>query len=171
MNTKITLNQIKAEVDKLASQIGASGYILPTYGHSEDGARPHIDVDSRGYHYVVVERGEEFQRITTNDLDTLLYNIFEHVTFDLACKYELERRVVGQDFRRLMFQRQVELLSMLSPRWGETESQEHEKILQQNPYDDNASLRAALTKTLREQGLLSDDAWRRACGQYPLPKT
>jgi len=50
----LTLDAIKSEVDRLAAKIGASGYILPTYGRSEDLARPHIEVDSRGYHYVVV---------------------------------------------------------------------------------------------------------------------
>ena len=134
----ISLPEIKVEVDRLAARIGASGYVLPTYGYTEDGARPHVEVDVRGYHYVIVERGRELKRITTDDLDELFYNIFEGVTFSLAGDYEVNHRIEGQDSRRLLFQRQVELLSALSPQWGERESRRHERILHEYPYCDRA---------------------------------
>ena len=99
MDKEYSLNEIKSEIDRLAAQIGAPDDLLPTYGYSEDGARPHIEIDSHGYHYVVVERGEEINRVTTNSLD--------------------------------------ELLSVLSPKWAEIESKDHERILQQHPYHDS----------------------------------
>ena len=136
----MTLSEIKAEVDRLAAQIGASGYILPTYGSSDDGARPHIEVDSRGYHYVVVERGEELKRLTTSDLDELLFNVFEGITFSLACNYEVAHRIKKQDSRRILFQRQVELLSALFPYWGEREARIHVQILRTHPFNDNVSI-------------------------------
>src|SRR5687768_8863935 len=115
-----SLAEIKSEVDCRAVLIGAAGHhSLPTYGHTEDGARPHIEVNSRGYHIVVVERGQEESRVTTHDLDELLYRIFQNVTSDLAFAYELAHRVETQDCRRVAFQRQVELLSQLSHSWGE----------------------------------------------------
>src|SRR4051812_35633639 len=118
-----SLAQIKSEVDHRAALIGAAGnHALPTYGHTEDGARPHIEVDSRGYHFVVVERGQEQSRFSTHDLDELLYRIFQSVTSDLAYSYELAHRVETQDCRRLAFKRQVELLAQLSPSWGEREA-------------------------------------------------
>lgn len=169
MSQKYSLNEIKSEVNRLAAQINAPADLLPTYGHSDDGARPHIEVDSHGYHYVVIERGEELSRITTADLDELLYSIFKDVTFGLACKYELKHRVENQDVRRIMFQRQVELLSMLSLKWGEMKAREHERILEQHPYDDQANIRADLAKTLRGQGLSPESAWKMACEKYPLP--
>ena len=129
MDRTYSLIEIKSEVDRLAAQIGALDHLLPTYGYSVDGARPHIEIDSGGYHFVVVERGQEISRVTTNELDQLLYHVFEAVTFSLACQYELENRVKHQDFRRLMFRRQIELLSMLSPEWGEIEARDHERIL------------------------------------------
>jgi len=49
-----SLAEIKSEVDRRAALIGATGHhSLPTYGDTEDGARPHIEVDSRGYHFVL----------------------------------------------------------------------------------------------------------------------
>jgi len=156
-----TLPQIEAEVDRRAALIGASGHdSLPTYGPTQDFACPHIEVDSRGYHFVVVERGQEQSRFTTRDLDELLYKIFQCVTLSLACAYELANRIESQDFRRLLFQQQVELLSQLSPHWGEREADEHQRILREHPFDDQSAIRARLSAQV---------GWQRACEQYPLP--
>lgn len=133
----LTLEAIKSEVESLAAKIGASGYVLPTYGRSEDFARPHIEIDSRGYHFVVVERGQELKRITTTDLDQLLRHVFDCVTFELACRYELAHRVEGQDCRRLIWQHQKELLQTLSTRWAALLAQQIEEILRKHPYNDH----------------------------------
>ena len=156
-----TLTEIKSEVDRKAALIGAAGHhSLPTYGHTEDGARPHIESDSRDYHFVVVERGQEQSRLTTDDLDKLLYRIFQSVTSNLSFAYELAHRVETQDCLRLAFQRQVELLSQLSPTWGKREAAEHQRILRQHPFDDQSAVRARLSAQV---------GWKRACEQYPLP--
>jgi hypothetical protein len=167
----MSLDQIKAQVDLLAARVGASEYILPTYGRTEDGARPHIEVDRQAYHYVIVERGQELERVTTNELEELLYTIFKGVTFSLAIRYELKHRIEGQDCRRIVFQRQVELLSALSAEWGERESRRHKEILQRHPYDDAASIRADLTEEYRRQGWSPEEAQRKAFERYPLPGT
>jgi hypothetical protein len=156
-----TLPQIKAEVDRRAAVIGASGHnSLPTYGQTRDFARPHIEVDSRGYHFVVMERGQEQSRFTTGDLDELLYRIFQSVTFSLACSYELAHRIESQDSRRLLFARQVELLSQLSPHWGERGADEHQRILREHPFDNQSAMRVRLSAQV---------GWQKACEQYPLP--
>src|SRR5258708_34276100 len=64
---------VAREVDLLASQIGAPSSQLPTYGRSEDMARPHVEVAGPFLSWVVVERGNEIDRKTTRDLDELLY--------------------------------------------------------------------------------------------------
>ena len=156
-----SLAEIKSEADRRAALIGAAGHhALPTYGHTEDAARPHIEVDSRGYHFVVIERGQEQSRLTTGDLDDLLYCIFQSVTSDLAFSYELAHRVETQDCRRLAFKRQVELLAQLSPSWGERRSDEHQRVLREHPFDDQSAIRARLSAQV---------GWQRACEQYPLP--
>ncbi len=164
------LAEIKTEVERLTAIIGAAGNSsLPTYGHTEDFARPHIEVDSRGYHFVVVERGEELDRFTTYNLDDLCYRIFRNVTFNLAINYELTHRVGMQDFRRISFQRQVALLSQLSAWWAEREKEDHQRILREHPFDDYSGIRAAFTKELRDAGNSPQTAWQVACERYPLP--
>jgi len=156
----LTIIEIKSEVGRLANKLGVSGNDLPTFGCTEDGARPHIEVDARGYHYVVVERGEELKRVSTSDLNELLETIFLSVTFDLSVRYELAHRVEEQDCRRIIFQHQIELLSKLSPVWAERESQRHDEILREHPLDDFSSARVTLSQ---------DVGWSKACERHPLP--
>ena len=167
---KSTLSEIKASVDQLAERIGAPQDTLPTYGYSEQTARPHIEVDPRGYHFVIVERGEELERLTTSDLDALLYKIFATVTFEISGKYERAHRMENHDPRKILFKMQVDLLTRLSRQWGERESQAHKQILKQHPFDDYASARATLSKDLREHSHSTEAAWIMACAKYPLPK-
>jgi hypothetical protein len=167
---KLNLAEIKELVDQLAEKIGASQNILPTYGYSEQSGRPQIEVDSRGYQFVVAERGNEFERFITDNIDDLLYKIFAGVTFWLSCQYELARRIEEQDCRRIIFHHQLELLSMLSPEWGERESQEHEQILKKHPFYDFASIRATHYGNLIKQGYSSEAADKIVYEKYPLPK-
>jgi hypothetical protein len=166
----LTLSEIKPMVDQLAERIGAPQNSLPTYGYSTQTGCPHIEVDSRGYHYVVAERGNEFMRHTTLDLDELLYDIFQSVTFGIACTYELDHRINDRDSRRIYFERQEQLLSQLNSSWGERRRFEHGQILRQHPFDDFSSIRATYSVELREQGHPSEAAWRMACEKYPLPE-
>jgi hypothetical protein len=164
-----SLTDIQREVEKRAAIIGATGRILPTYGKTDDWARPHIEVDSRGFHYVVVERGQEVERFTTDNLDELLYRVFKNVAWALASVYELNHRIDGQDCRRQLLGKQIELLGQLSPAWAELQSEEHALILQEHPFDDFSLTRALYTKALRDKGQSADAAWRAACEKYPLP--
>jgi len=166
----LKLSQLKYKVDRLAKEVGASRDMLPTFGHSQQSGRPNLEVDSRGYHYVIAERGHEFERHTTMDLDELLYMIFAHVTFSLSIKYELAHRVEAQDGRRIMFPHQIELLSRLSSKWAEQASLEHERRLKQHPFDDYASIRATLAGSLSEKGYSEEEISKMIYRKYPLPE-
>jgi uncharacterized protein (TIGR02996 family) len=148
-----TLAEVGKEVRRRAVVIRASSVLLPAFGRSEGCARPHIEVDSTAYHLVVVERGREQSRHTTSDFDDLLYQVFHGVTFGLARDYELAHRVERQDCRRILFRRQVELLTQLADSWGHRCAAEQQVILRDHPFDDFAGERAALTGQLQESGL------------------
>jgi len=165
------LADIEQRVRALANRIGASEGELPTFGRSEDGARPHIEIDSRGFHYVVVERGQEQRRVTTRDEDELLWLVFQSVTFSLAGCFELRNRASRRDWRRIMFSRQVELLAQLSPTWAAREVNNHLDILRKYPFDDLSGERVELSFALRRGGHTSaNEAWRLACEKFPLPQ-
>ena len=133
----VTIDSIKRAVDKLSKKIGASAYLLPTYGTSEQTGRPHIEVHGDDYHFVVVERGAEIERRITHDVYDLLYWIFASIAFSLATDYEVKHRVLGKDFRRLLFCKQEEILGILDEDWKRRLQEENRQVLQAHPFDDN----------------------------------
>ena len=165
----LKLFEIEIRVNELAQKIGASQNILPTYGYSEQTARPHVEVSPWAYYYVVAQSGQEVSRFATLQVDELLYKIFVEVTFELAVAYAEKNRIENQDIRRVAFQHQVELLTLLSPQWGERGSQEQAQTLKQAPFDDDGSLRAAFWKNLRDQGYSVAQANKMAHEKYPYP--
>lgn len=147
-----TLSEIQVEVERLAAQIDASRGALPTYGTSADFGRPHIEVSSGEYHYVVVERGQELSRVTTANFDELLFLIFRDVSFHLAVEFELQHRIELQDCRRIIFDHQIQLFSKLSSAWAVRQTDEHRKILQAYPFDDLAGYYASSIASFTRAG-------------------
>lgn len=164
----ITLDDIKKKVEELAFKINAPSDLLPTYGYSKDFAYPHIEIDNVGFlHYVIVERGQELERKTTDKLEDLLYWIFTSVTFSMASDFELKNRIEDKDCRRIMFEKQEELLGQLNTNWRLKENNEHQNILKRHPFDDLAGLRATYCGQLRKQGLAETEIDKLAYAKYP----
>jgi hypothetical protein len=128
--------EIENEVRDRASRIGVPDSLLPTFGFSRDMGYPHVEVDSRYYYYVVVERGVELERRSTINHEELLYWIFREVTFTMAMKFEMENRVDTQDFRRILFKKHVELMSKVDDEFGNKLQDEINGILTQAPFSD-----------------------------------
>jgi hypothetical protein len=100
------LASLDAEVGKRAALIGAPARLLPTY---------------------VRENGSEHARRKTTSLDEILYWIFADVTFSLAVTWEVAHRVKGEDVRRGIFTKQLELLEQLDPVWASRSRLENAK--------------------------------------------
>jgi len=135
-----SLAEIERIVTEMSQIINAHERSLPTYGYSADYARPHIEINTdgsyEGYNYIVVERGEEISRLNTKSLHEFLYTIFNDITLDLAVEFGKNNRVIGQDFRRLMWAHQLELLNKLNPLFTEKLQREIDEILDKHPYLD-----------------------------------
>lgn len=133
----MTLKEIKSAVDERALTLGVTEFGLPTYGYSEGWtARPYVDIDNSRFQYVVIERGNELKRITTGEVDDLLYYVFSDVTLVLASEYELSHRAEGEDSRRLLFEQQLGLLARLSTKWADRQKHEIEIVVGEYPYAD-----------------------------------
>jgi len=132
---KPTLSQIKDLVDHLAEKIDAPKELLPTYGYPIDKGNTDIEIDENGQiYYFPNERDRD--RYLLRDIDDLLYYVFNGVTQMMATKYELSRRVAGQDTRRIWFVEQERLLAVLDENWKLRKIKEHEQILKNHPFDD-----------------------------------
>ncbi|HOU85756.1 MAG TPA: Imm63 family immunity protein [Spirochaetota bacterium] len=166
----LNLKEIADEVNNLARKIKAPKNTLPTYGHTIDGAHPHIEVDQYGYHYFVIERGQELKRKTTQNIHELLYWIFESISFSMAIEFELVNRIDDQDSRRIGFKKQEELLGILNLDWEEKQKNDHLNILKDYPFDDFAGLRATLSGELRKKGLSENEINKLVYEKYPKIK-
>jgi Immunity protein 63 len=133
---KPTLEAVETVVWNFAKKINSPSYSLPTYGRLEQSGRPHIEIIGQIYYYVVAERGMENNRKKTTEIEELLHWIFKGVTFSMACDYEVAHRIEGQDFRRLLFQKQIEFLNILDSGWATQMKKEKEQILEKHPFVD-----------------------------------
>ena len=99
-------------------------------------ATPFIELRNGQFHFVISERGQEIKRVAGSP-DEVLALLFEGITFELAGQFELRHRVKGQDSRRLLFSKQIELLKLLSPQWAESRAEQQLKILRTYPFNDS----------------------------------
>jgi hypothetical protein len=88
------------------------------------------------WHYVSMERGEERIHCQSGDLNKVLYYVFKPITASLAEKYTVKNRVKGMDFRRLFFEKQLELLGTINKEYQKVREEEIETILKKAPYQD-----------------------------------
>ena len=129
----LDVSTIQSRAKALAAQLGKQDFMIRS-SSTHDGS-PHIEVDD-AYSFVVCERGAEMERRTTRNLDELLFWILENLTSNVAWNFELKHRRDGEDSRRQAFAKQVELLSLLSPEWGERQKAKQEEILTRHPFRD-----------------------------------
>lgn len=90
----------------------------------------------RGYHYGDVEIRGEVSTETFDNLFDLTYEIFKYQTQMMAISYRSKIDIKGQDFRRITFPKQIELLHILGEEYAQKLEKELEEILRQVPYDD-----------------------------------
>lgn len=88
------------------------------------------------YHVVFTEKG----KIRTHkELDTeeeTLWNVLDVILFDIAMEYAIRNQVQGQDFRRILFTKEIELYSQFGDNYKTRKIKEINEILQKNPYYD-----------------------------------
>ena len=146
-NNAVTLKRIERRVRELATLIQAPDAALPTFGTSEDGARPHVEVVGELPYYVVVERGKELVREGFVNENVLLERVFGAVTFGMAVTFEVQNRRANEDFRRVLFAKQLELLAALDSKWSERERTRLLEILRINPFSDGLEPRDTIEPT------------------------
>ncbi len=133
------IDTIRARVDALRCSIDAPPDLV-TFRVSRHDGTPHIQVDRLAPHpyaFVVCERGSELERQSTSDLDTLLYWVFDTITFTMASDFELAHRISGEDSRRQLFAKQLALLGALSPDWSARRADHFDATLKRHPFRDD----------------------------------
>lgn len=162
-------NDCVATMIRYATIIGMDKKYLPVLESTGEGAYLDIDLSGRLY-YVIKERGQEVKNESGRDMDEILFQVFKDATAAMASDYERQNRIAGEDTRRQMFAKQIELVQALNKKWGDRVEADIKNTLWHYPYDDNAGIRADYIQTLMKAGMSGADARKEAQQKYPLSK-
>jgi hypothetical protein len=122
-------------VSKNVSNIETNNLVTFTKTPKGD-ATPNIEYNNGKFCYVISERGEELERIESENPYYIMYILFQYITFLIASDYELKHRIISQDSRRLLFKYQVDLLRNISEEWAKERLLAISAILEKHPYVD-----------------------------------
>ena len=84
-----------------------------------------------------MERGQILSENRAKDIDELLYWIMKDILWQEASDFELKNRRPNQDFRRLFFAKQLELMGKINSLWELKRRNEIINILSVAPYNDD----------------------------------
>ena len=95
--------------------------------------------DEIGYHFVFTERGKISLHKITDDLFEISYWIYADQTFKMSLKYATKHKKNNQDFRRILFEKKLEMLGLVGNNYRKRGEIEVDEILKIAPYNDNLS--------------------------------
>lgn len=131
------LKDLQNKYDRLAQRIKPCAAEYSFLTERQDNGSPHVEFVDGAFHYVVTERGSEFERKATANIDEISYWLVYDLTFWMAVEYELKHRVPNQDFRRVMFAHQIEIMKKADLQFAERLKLEIADTLLENPYLDS----------------------------------
>lgn len=103
----------------------------------DDGSE-HLEIVGDEFHLVATERGLELSRRKTRDRHELFYWMIADLAFWRGCEYEQQNRIDRLDPRRMIFQKQLEILEKVDAVWAARKRKEISEILSKNPFVDRS---------------------------------
>lgn len=131
---QMTLASIRDRYDTIADRLSAPARHRHFFTTPQHDGSCHVELVGSEFHYVVTERGTEYERWTTSDADELLFWLVSDLTREMAMEWELKNRIEGEDFRRQFFSKHVELMAQVNEAWGRRTRLNYEKILEEYPF-------------------------------------
>ncbi len=115
------IDDVKSRILEIARNIGAPEHLLPLVGQDTlEGW--YIDIEGKHaitYRLIIKERGKIVDFTIAPTLDDLMYAVFKSVTHDMSSMWAAKNRKEGEDHRRTMFAKQLELLDSISHAYAE----------------------------------------------------
>jgi len=136
----LTLEEVKSKIYELGNIIGMTqdSALYPMFATTKnvswDGA--YICVEDSIYYYIEMDRGRVVRSFESRKLEDILFYLFYDITFDLAIEYEIKQRKQGEDFRRILFAKQLELLLKINKVYYTKGKQKIDDILKTAPFRD-----------------------------------
>src|SRR5258707_252458 len=132
----MTLRSINDRYHVIAQQLAAPAKFVRFATTAQHDGSAHIEFIGGEFHYVVTERGSEHERRKTSDAEELLFWLVSDLTWEMAVEWEVRHRIQGEDFRRQLFRKDIQLMSSVSEDWARRKKEKYKKILREYPFDD-----------------------------------
>jgi len=116
-----TLEEVKYIVFNLGDKIDVSSdsKLYPMFSTSTHVFSEGFSIRGSKIHYITMDRGQIRKHIESEELGIILYEIFKNITSSLARQFELEHRSKTNDSRRVWWEKQLELLNEINPKFSE----------------------------------------------------
>ncbi|MBC8536433.1 Imm63 family immunity protein [Feifania hominis] len=113
-------------MERFKFSVGTDNSPEGIYIYSQDGA----------YHWIFTERGKVRDHKILNSEEDVLWYVLDEILFDIALDFAEKNMIKGEDFRRQLFKKEIELYSKFGDFFKKRKIAEIEKILKSDPYRD-----------------------------------
>lgn len=110
MNTKKFERKIKVQINKIFPELDLK-QINFSEGTDNSPEGTYVFFKDDKFHVISTEKGKIRAHEKYNTIDDVLWEVLEIVLFDMAMGYALKNREQGKDFRRYLFNKEIELFA------------------------------------------------------------
>lgn len=137
-----TIYEIEARIIEKIKVISKDRFDIRVFFGKPSVGSENLYLYSEGDYYIFgyQERGKKNVMKETTDPDEIMYEIIKEIVFHEASGFEVKNRMKYEDHRRLMFEKELELMKKIDPDYYNRLRQEAEEILKRSPYDDNLAI-------------------------------
>ena len=132
------MDNLKSQMYRLATKIYAPESLLPLTGeYARAGGKigdnfrtdshEYLDIDDSGYHLVCISRSIEIKRITSRDINEIMYYVSDYVTNCMSANSIMHLNLKNPEYLETFYKKQLSLLRQLNHSWSKRKRNEINK--------------------------------------------
>lgn len=125
-------------INQIENKIGSVDWRKINFAEGNENSAEGTYIFSRDnvYHILFTEKGKVREDKITTDEKEVIRSVLDIVSFDIAMEFAISNREKNKDFRRKLFEKEVEIYSLFGDDFEKNKKREIEEILEENPYKD-----------------------------------
>ena len=125
-------------INQIENKIGSVDWRKINFAEGNENSAEGTYIFSRDnvYHILFTEKGKVREDKITTDEKEVIRSVLDIVSFDIAMEFAISNREKHKDFRRKLFEKEVEIYSLFGDDFEKNKKREIEEILEENPYKD-----------------------------------
>ena len=123
-------------INQIENKIGSVDWRKINFAEGNENSAEGTYIFSRDnvYHILFTEKGKLREDKITTDEKEVIRSVLDIVSFDIAIEFAISNREKNKDFRRKLFEKEVEIYSLFGETFEKSKKREIEEILKENPY-------------------------------------